>query len=71
MSEREQAIQLLNTIPDYKMGYVIAYLQGAAIGEDETPNAETIAAMQELENGGGEVFSGSTDDFFKMLLEDD
>ena len=55
MSEREKAIQLLNAVPDYKMGYVIAYLQGAAVGEDE-PNAETIAAMQELENGGGECF---------------
>ena len=55
MSEREKAIQLLNAVPDYKMGYVIAYLQGAAAGEDE-PNAETIAAMQELENGGGECF---------------
>ncbi len=55
MSEREKAIQLLNAVPDYKLGYVIAYLQGAAAGEDE-PNAETIAAMQELENGGGECF---------------
>jgi hypothetical protein len=55
MSEREKAIQLLNAVPDYKMGYVIAYLQGAAVGEDE-PNAETIAAIQELENGGGECF---------------
>ena len=55
MSEREKAIQLLNAVPDYKMGYVIAYLQGAAAGEDE-PNSETIAAMQELENGGGECF---------------
>lgn len=71
MSEREQAIQLLNAVPDYKMGYVIAYLQGATIGEDETPNAETLEAIQELENGGGEVFNGSTDDFFKMLLEED
>ncbi len=71
MSERERAIQLLNDVPDYKMGYVIAYLQGAVIGEDETPNAETLAAMQELENGGGEVFSGSTEDFFNMLLEED
>ena len=44
MSEREKAIQLLN-----------AYLQGAAVGEDEL-NAETIAAIQELENGGGECF---------------
>lgn len=36
----------------------------------EIPNDETIAAMQELENGGGEVFSGATEDFLNMLLED-
>ena len=71
MSEREQAIQLLDAVPDYKIGYVVAYLQGVTVGENETPNAETLAAMQELEDGGGEVFSGSTDDFFKMLLEED
>lgn len=34
-------------------------------------NAETITAMQELENGDGEVFSGSTEDFFNMLLEEE
>lgn len=31
MSERERAIELLNQIPDSKMGYVIAFLSGAAI----------------------------------------
>ncbi len=67
MSEREKAIQLLNAVPDYKMGYVIAYLQGAAAGEDE-PNAETIAAMQELENGGGECFD-TLDELWQSLEE--
>lgn len=75
MSEREQAIQLLNAVPDYKMGYVVAYLQGAAIGEDETPNAETLAAFAEVEEmrrtGTGQHFGGSTEDFFKMILEGD
>jgi len=26
MSDREKALQLLNTVPDYKIGYVVAYL---------------------------------------------
>ena len=68
MSEREQAIALLKEIPDYKMGYIVAYLRGAAIPED-IPNDETLEAMQELENGGGEHFSGSTEDLFRMILE--
>lgn len=29
MSDRER-IELLNTIPDYKIGYVLAYVQGVA-----------------------------------------
>ena len=28
MSEKEIAMQLINNLPDYKLGYVIAYLQG-------------------------------------------
>ena len=35
----------------------------------ELPNDETIAAMEELENGGGEHFTGSTEDFFRYLSE--
>lgn len=68
MSEREQAIQLINEIPDYKMGYIVAYLQGAVIGTEE-PNAETIEAIKELESGGGEYFDGATEDLFKIILE--
>ena len=44
MSEREKALQLLDRIPDYKLEYVIAFLQGAAIPESK-PNAESINAM--------------------------
>lgn len=58
MSEREQAMQLLNSIPDYKMGYIIAYLQGAAIGEKEIEEVEPdewdleMIARAEKENNG-------------------
>lgn len=69
MSEREQAMQLLNSVPDYKLGYVIAFLQGATIPE-EIPNTETLESMRELEEGGGEVFEGSAHDFLQMMLED-
>ncbi len=69
MSEREQAMQLLNAVPDYKLGYVVAFLQGVAIPE-EIPNSEILEAMQELEDGGGEVFEGSVHDFLQMMLED-
>lgn len=35
---------------------------------DEIPNAETIAA--ELDNGGGEHFTGSTEELFKKILSE-
>ncbi len=60
MSDREKAIKLLEAVPDYKIEYVIAYLQGITAGE-EIPNDETIAAMRELENGGGEAFNSLSD----------
>lgn len=35
MSEREQAVALLEKVPEYKMGYVIAYLQGITADEQD------------------------------------
>lgn len=34
MSEREQVIALLEHIPEYKIGYVLAYIQGLTADED-------------------------------------
>lgn len=69
MSTRELAKNLIDQIPESRMYYVISYLQGAAV-PDEIPNAETIAAIEELENGGGTLFTGSTEDLFAELMEE-
>lgn len=66
MSEREIAKKLIDQIPESRLYYVISYLQGAAV-PDEIPNAETIAALEELQSGGGELWTGSTEDFFATL----
>ena len=75
MSEREQMYQLLDTVPDNKVSYIIAYIQGLTAEERNIPNEETMQARREgdtlLQNGTGQRFEGSTDDFFKMLLEDE
>ena len=67
MSDREKAMQLLNAIDDERMVYVVGIL--------ENPNAETLAAFTEVEEmertGAGQHFSGSTEDFFKTILEED
>lgn len=34
MSNKERIIELLDVIPDYKMGYVLAYVQGVAADEE-------------------------------------
>lgn len=44
MSYKELAKNLIDQIPDSKMYYIVAYLQGAAVPE-EMPNVETIEAM--------------------------
>ncbi|GFI17815.1 MAG: hypothetical protein HFI43_04730 [Lachnospiraceae bacterium] len=72
MSNRELAKNLIDQISDAKLLYVIPYLQGAALA-DETPNAETLEAMAEvqdmIESGAGEHFTGLTSDFLAMLAE--
>ena len=71
MSSREFAKNLIDQIPEGRLFYVISYLQGAAI-PDETPNADTLASMEEIEEmirtGGGEHFTGSTADLFASIL---
>lgn len=68
MSDREKMYQLLDVVPEYKIGYVVAYLQGIIEGEDVKPNAETLAAMKELEDGGGECFD-TLDELWASLEE--
>ena len=69
MSNREFAKSLIDQIPENRLLYVISYLQGAAV-PDETPNAETLAAFAELDNGGGHRFSGTTTELFAELMEE-
>jgi hypothetical protein len=57
MSTREQCAQLLASVPEYKLGYVVAYLQGLLADEadcDNPPfNAETRQAIEDARNGIG------------------
>lgn len=68
MSNRDFAKSLIDQIPESKLLYVVAYLQGAAL-PDETPNAETLEAFAELDNGGGHSFTGTTEQLFSELME--
>lgn len=74
MSTRDYAKTLIDQIPDSKLIYIVTYLQGAALPDNE-PNAEeaeTLEAVQEVNqmiaDGTGEHFEGSTADFLDQLL---
>ena len=46
MSNREKVIALLDSVPDYKMGYVLAYVQGITADEE----ADDIICERMVEN---------------------
>ena len=73
MSYKELAKNLIDQIPESKMYYIVAYLQGAAIPED-IPNTETLDAMAEVEEmiktGSGQHFHGTAEEFTDMLLSE-
>lgn len=58
--------ELIERIPESKMYYILAFLQGAAI-PDEATNRETLEAIEELVSGKGECFEGLTKDFFANM----
>lgn len=73
MSDREKAIQILNDIPDYKIGYIVSYLQGYLHGitdGEEIPNEETLEAFKEgdemLANGTGKRYTSAAALFADM-----
>lgn len=80
MSYQEIAKSMIDRLPEDKMVFVINILEnlgkisGMDVYPEFTPNMETQAAIQEVEemitSGSGEHFSGSTADFFAMLEEE-
>lgn len=69
ISDRELAKSLIDKIPESRLFYALSYLQGAAVS-DETPNADTLEAFAELDDGGGHGFCGTTQQIFSELTED-
>ena len=49
MSNRELCVKLLENVPDYKIGYVLAYIQGLTADEDADA-AFCEKLVQEYEN---------------------
>lgn len=58
MSNKDLAIQLINSLPDYKLGYAVAYLQG--LNADEAADdlfCEKLIEDYENSNDKGEFIN--------------
>lgn len=80
MSNRDICVSILDDFTDAQLVNVAAILRTlkqtiADAVNNETPNAETIAAMQEvnemIRTGSGERWEGSTADLFASILAED
>lgn len=73
MSNQEIAKNMIDRLPDDKLIFIINILEnigemtGVNLYPEFKPNAETIAAMEELDTGGGTLYTGSTSEIFAML----
>jgi len=74
MSSREQVLQIVNALPEYKVDSLLGFLR-TFLYDDDTPNAVTIAALREgdemLRTGKGQHFQGTAKEFFAMLDAED
>lgn len=79
MSTMERCVAALGALPESKLRYALAYIQGLmadVVDEQENiPNTETIAALREgdemLRTGKGQRFHGTAKEFFAMLDAED
>jgi hypothetical protein len=49
MSDKERVVALLDRVPEYKMGYVLAYIQGIT-ADEETDDAFCKHLWEDYEN---------------------
>ncbi|MGN1116684.1 MAG: hypothetical protein ACI4TH_08950, partial [Candidatus Ornithomonoglobus sp.] len=82
MSTKEQAISLIDTLDEGQIQLVFNFVRFLKYEENnssplysfEKPNAETVEAIKEVDtminNGSGQQFEGSTEEFMRMMLED-
>ena len=72
MSDRERMYQLLDTVPDNKIAYIIGYIQRLTVEKSEEPNSDTLAAFAEVDEmkrtGSGQRFR-DLDDLWASLEE--
>lgn len=63
MSTREMAQFILNSLTEEQLAAFVTLFGG------EIPNRETQQAIEEIEKGGGTLFTGTTEQLFSDLME--
>ena len=75
MSSKDQVFQIVDSMPEYKVDVLLDFLRVFMGGQEDIPNAETVAALLEgdemLRTGSGQGWTGSTKDLFNQILEED
>ena len=65
MSSRDQIIQMVDAMPEYKVDGLLDFLRLFMGDQNDTPNAETVAALLEgdemLRTGSGQAWTGSNE----------
>lgn len=61
MSEKEQLLQLIDNMPDYKIGYILAYAKGIT-AEEQADNDFCEALYQDYMNDSDKDESYSLED---------
>lgn len=59
MSNKERVVQLIDEIPEYKLEYVIAYIQGIIAEEHANLPDETVDALRQVKDGELETFNNA------------
>lgn len=75
MSSRDQVMQIVDALPEYKVDGLLGFLRIFAASQEDIPNSVTAAALREgdemLRTGKGQHFQGTAKEFFAMLDAED
>lgn len=67
MSEREMCIKLLDTVPEYKIGYVLAYIQGLTVADEVADDAFCDALYEQYKDDPDKGQAVSLEDAARAL----
>ena len=70
MSEKEMELRLLDNVPSYKLGYVIAYLQGITADDAKKAGLSVISKKYPMSANGKSLLSNQERGFIKVVADE-